>query len=140
MPAIKIKAGLCTGCRTCELICSYRHGAPGFNPALSRIRIKNRGMEKENPVFCRQCPRPKCMESCPSGALTQDPKTGVITLDPELCNACGTCIRMCPFGAMAAHPETGLPLICDLCGGEPACVTYCPNEVLIYAPKGGDPN
>ncbi|WP_422879866.1 4Fe-4S dicluster domain-containing protein [Moorella stamsii] len=92
-------------------------------------------MKKENPTLCRQCLRPKCLESCPNGALTQNPETGVVSLNPVLCNSCGSCIEVCPFGAIVAHKETGLPLICDLCGGEPACVAHCPNSVLIYAVK-----
>jgi Fe-S-cluster-containing hydrogenase component 2 len=26
-----------------------------------------------------------------------------------------------------------LPISCDLCGGDPQCVKYCPREVLFYA-------
>lgn len=138
MPVIKVKASLCTGCRTCELICAYQHGVAGFNPALSRIWIKKEGIDKEVPVLCRQCRRPRCLESCPLGALHQDPITRIVSLSPQQCNACGACIEACPFQAIRPHPETGLPLICDLCNGEPTCVTHCPNAVLACGSKGGE--
>jgi Fe-S-cluster-containing dehydrogenase component len=30
------------------------------------------------------------------------------------------------------HPETGLALICDLCGGDPACVKRCATRAIQY--------
>ena len=33
------------------------------------------------------------------------------------------------------HPETGLPLICDLCDGDPACVKRCATGAIIYADR-----
>ena len=30
------------------------------------------------------------------------------------------------------HPETGLPLICDLCNGDPACVKRCATGAIVY--------
>jgi hypothetical protein len=32
----------------------------------------------------------------------------------------------------ALHPETGLPLICDMCGGDPACVKRCATGAIVY--------
>jgi Fe-S-cluster-containing hydrogenase component 2 len=32
----------------------------------------------------------------------------------------------------ALHPETGLALICDLCGGDPACVKRCATGAIVY--------
>lgn len=28
------------------------------------------------------------------------------------------------------HPDTGKAVACDLCGGEPKCVEFCPEEAL----------
>jgi Fe-S-cluster-containing dehydrogenase component len=41
-------------------------------------------------------------------------------------------VDACPFGVVVLHPETGLPLICDLCGGEPACVVRCATGAISY--------
>jgi ferredoxin len=38
------------------------------------------------------------------------------------------------------HPETGLPLICDLCDGDPACVKRCPTGAISYGDAAADPN
>lgn len=38
----------------------------------------------------------------------------------------------CGMGAVNTDPDTGFPLICDLCGGEPKCVEYCPRNALTY--------
>jgi Fe-S-cluster-containing hydrogenase component 2 len=34
------------------------------------------------------------------------------------------------------HPETGMALICDLCGGDPACVKRCATGAIVYAERG----
>jgi Fe-S-cluster-containing hydrogenase component 2 len=36
----------------------------------------------------------------------------------------------------ALHPETGLVLICDLCGGDPACVKRCATTAIAYVDAG----
>jgi hypothetical protein len=33
---------------------------------------------------------------------------------------------------VALHPETGLALICDLCGGDPACVKRCATGAIAW--------
>lgn len=38
----------------------------------------------------------------------------------------------CPFGAIGQEPETRKMIKCDLCGGEPKCVRWCPNEAIQY--------
>jgi Fe-S-cluster-containing hydrogenase component 2 len=30
------------------------------------------------------------------------------------------------------HPKRGIVVKCDLCGGSPKCVEWCPNNVIIY--------
>lgn len=65
------------------------------------------------------------MPSCPEGALSRDPGLGVILLDENRCTACGVCLDACPFGSISRDPRTGYPLICDLCGGAPACIPRC---------------
>jgi Fe-S-cluster-containing dehydrogenase component len=34
------------------------------------------------------------------------------------------------------HPETGLPMICDLCGGDPQCVKRCATGALKFGRAG----
>ena len=56
----------------------------------------------------------------------------IAQLDESLCVGCGTCVDACPFGMAALHPESGLAIICDLCGGDPACVKRCVTGAIVY--------
>jgi Fe-S-cluster-containing dehydrogenase component len=48
-------------------------------------------------------------------------------------------VDACPFGVVALHPETGLAIICDLCGGDPACVKRCATGAIAYEPVEAGP-
>ena len=42
------------------------------------------------------------------------------------------CTIACPFGATFYDADDDLILKCDLCGGAPECVKYCPTEAISY--------
>lgn len=142
MRRIVVDATKCAGCRVCEVICADMHENV-VSPKLSRITIINPGVleEKPVPVVCRQCQEAKCAQNCPTEALYYDEKAKMVAFNKEKCVACGNCAEACPYGAILLHPETGMPLKCDLCGGNPACVKHCtaqalsieesPDEILI---------
>lgn len=46
------------------------------------------------------------------------------------CKGCDWCVQACEYGGISIHPDTGLSVACDLCGGEPQCVEFCPEEAL----------
>ena len=48
----------------------------------------------------------------------------------DACIRCGKCIEACPFAAISWHPKTELPLVCDVCGGDPECVKFCASKAL----------
>ena len=143
----------CIDCKRCEVACKTFH-------SKSRNTVKAFTVEYPTPqnrvhvegskhlslaVNCRHCEHPKCVEGCISGAMTKDPKTGVVTSNPEKCVGCRTCMSMCPFGAVRIEDvaEKGIAYKCDLCGdglgapGEPSCVAACPNRALIYVESEG---
>lgn len=121
---IEITPSLCTGCIQCELACSITKTGVA-NPLWSRIHIV-KDLEKCNflPVVCRQCNPAPCMDICPQEAIRKSHETGVISIDEELCIQCNSCISACPFGAISIAPDDSI-LVCDLCGGDPACVRFC---------------
>jgi len=91
--ALVIDVGKCTGCRQCELACSYEHTGE-FNPARSRITVFD-FHEKARfvPYTCTQCDQAWCMQVCPVGAITNEVKC-------DLCGGDPACARACPTEAI----------------------------------------
>jgi Fe-S-cluster-containing hydrogenase component 2 len=132
--ALLINPQKCTGCRTCELICSLEHDGE-FNPSLSRVTMVNFPEEILTiPVTCLHCQEPVCKEVCPSGAIEKDDKTGAILINDEECIGCNMCLMVCPIGAIStvSHKTLASHAKCDLCGGEPECVEFCPGGALEF--------
>ncbi|MBI2831907.1 MAG: 4Fe-4S dicluster domain-containing protein [Chloroflexi bacterium] len=131
-----IDAKKCTGCKLCELICSFHHNGV-FKPSVSRIRVKLNTREgTAQPLICRQCKKCTCIEVCRPGAISQDEKTGVITIDHAKCTGCKECIFTCPFQAVGFEEEPkGVAIVCDHCGGKPECVKVCFPGALKYIDK-----
>jgi carbon-monoxide dehydrogenase iron sulfur subunit len=121
----------CTGCRSCELWCSFHHFKE-CNPSMARLRLvifERRGLSI--PVICRQCKDAPCMSECPVDAMMRDPVTNAVVIDNDLCIGCRACVDVCPFGVMKVAP-TGDVFKCDLCGGDPICVKVCTRGALRY--------
>ena len=105
-----------------------------FGTAAARIRVtKIESLGVDHPHVCRLCSHPPCVDACPTGALYRDGTTGAILLVFADCLGCSACADACPFGVVILHPETGLALICDLCGGDPACIKRCATGAILYA-------
>jgi Fe-S-cluster-containing hydrogenase component 2 len=120
----------CTGCRICEVVCSFsKYNKVNVKRARVRV-ISNDKTGQDKPILCVQCNKPKCVDVCQMGALLQDESTGVITVDEMLCNECGLCMMECPFGAIYRDPISKKPLICDLCNGSTKCVLECPASAI----------
>ncbi|HEW91672.1 MAG TPA: 4Fe-4S dicluster domain-containing protein [Thermotogaceae bacterium] len=41
-----------------------------------------------------------CVSYCPTGALSKDKNTYVVSFDSQKCTTCGICVEICPFKAM----------------------------------------
>ncbi len=118
----------CVGCRACEYACSLHHEGVVW-PAKSRIHVyKHKGVV-DVPVICWHCDDAPCIKACPTApkAIEKDPKTNGIKLDAKLCLGakCNKCIEACPSKFIRRDDENGLPLMCDLCDGDPECVKAC---------------
>lgn len=134
MKRILVREALCSGCRACEVACVAWHEG-GFGTATARIRVtKLDHLGVDRPHVCRLCQPAPCVTACPTGALHRSkfPGTEVVLVQPDECIGCSACVDACPFGVATLHPATGLALICDLCGGNPACVQRCATGALVY--------
>ena len=75
-----------------------------------------------------------CAKACPAGAISieREPDGGVrvVAVDKDKCVGCKMCTLACPFGCivvMDGHAEK-----CDLCGGDPQCVSVCRARAIKF--------
>ena len=100
---------------------------------VSRIHVvKKEEIAVNIPMFCFQCEQAVCKAVCLVHAISRDEETGAIAINQDTCIGCKVCLMACPFGAIGQEPETRVMIKCDLCGGEPKCVRWCPNEAIQY--------
>ena len=127
----------CINCRICEDVCSYRF-AGAFKPAVAAIRLERTGkFGKISAHVCNLCEDldgQQCIAACPTEALfLEDLGAGlgsVVKFDADLCITCMACVYDCPEEAVAHDEDNDHYNICDLCGGNPECVRWCPEHVL----------
>ena len=124
----------CSGCRICELVCAIKHFGVN-NPKKSAIKVLTIYPHPvvRMPIVCSQCKVLTCAQVCPVDALQRS--DGVMQLDKENCISCYKCVDACPFGAIYVHEDYDLPIICDMCGGDPECVKKCPTGALRLIPE-----
>ncbi len=122
----------CTGCRNCELACSFKHDGM-FRPRTARVHVQT--WEREGmsvPMMCQQCEDAACVSVCPTGAMHQSKAKGKVGWDANKCIRCRMCTLACPFGCAVYDAASSAILKCDLCDGTPECVAFCPNKALEY--------
>ncbi|MFC1924123.1 (4Fe-4S)-binding protein [Chloroflexota bacterium] len=125
---IKIDADKCTGCRSCEVICSTIHAVPKYsstNPERSRIRVLS---DPYRNAYVPLIAGPYTEAECNGRYMY---RTGGREYDE-----CGFCRASCPSRDIFKDPDSGLPLKCDMCESEssqgPMCVQWCLNDTLTY--------
>jgi Fe-S-cluster-containing hydrogenase component 2 len=142
----------CTGCRTCETVCSaFNHKVEvngeilnGLgNPWLSNIKVHWFNPDVDIPMVCSLCEDAPCINACPippdlfsnRKALYHDTETHTVRNDVERCIGCGQCALACKnmrTGVIYQMPN-GKPFgMCSLCNGNPQCVDYCSYNALKY--------
>ena len=124
---------ICSGCRTCEAVCSlYHEGVAGST--LSRIKWDKDVMDAciTDIYTCKHCAGAECMAACPTGALHTDEETGARVIDEKKCVGCQTCMAACPCNPpmIKYNAAKNVCFKCDLCGGDPQCVKFCPTGAL----------
>ena len=125
MKRLVLDAAKCSGCNSCALTCSLVHEHL-FSPERSRIRIERDAEHAVcTPMVCIQCNDAPCIDACPVQALSRSPTTAAIIVREEGCTGCERCVEACPHGGIGFDRDRGLPMICDLCDGNPECVGFC---------------
>ncbi len=114
----------CTGCRRCEIACSWHHEGKIW-PEASRVRVFMLIPGVEIPHLCAQCVDYPCIAACPVSALAANETTRAVLVDREKCTSCGLCITACPGQIPFLHPGDKKAVICDLCNGDPECAKVC---------------
>jgi len=85
---------LCIKCDECVKACESLHG---------KSRLIRNGIQLGKyliPSACRHCDDPKCMNSCPTGAIKRRPE-GEIYFQYDMCIGCGNCAIACPYDNIA---------------------------------------
>lgn len=128
---ITLDLAKCSGCRRCEVNCSFFHsGKVGRSGARIKV-VKIEGIGIDFPVVCQLCRERYCTR-CPGSAI-QFGYLGQVVVAPTLCTACGICETLCPIGAIEIFGE--IPYVCDLCGGDPRCVKACTMGAISFEPQ-----
>ena len=145
---IVINEDYCIGCRLCEVHCLVAHSKSKkilkafkeegvrFRDAIPRIAFEQKGYTSFG-MPCRHCEDAACLESCMTGALYRDEKTGAVLLNEEKCVGCYMCIMACPYGVIRRQKKKKkIASKCDYCVDTadqiPVCVKNCPNEALTF--------
>jgi CRP-like cAMP-binding protein/Fe-S-cluster-containing hydrogenase component 2 len=133
----------CTHCDECVRGCADAHdGVPRF------VREGERLGTWLIPTACYQCTDPVCMIDCPTGAITRETGSLVVTINPPEhptrgCIGCNGCVERCPWGNIVnvpVDPPHGPRRVdrratkCDLCHARPegpACVQMCPHGSAV---------
>lgn len=141
MKRLMVDYDKCTGCEMCAMRCSLeKTGA--VNPSQARIHLVRH--EEEGimmPAVCRHCHNPKCLPACPVSAIVKDAVTGLVSINADTCIGCKKCLEACTYDSprdVSRQDRTGkqsarVKVICDLCGGSPACAEMCQTGALSYA-------
>lgn len=122
----------CVVCRNCEYACSFRQNGD-FKREDSNIRVEYHNDVKIClPQTCMHCEDAWCLEICPAAAISKNSGTGAIEIDSNRCAGCKMCILACPFGNIHFDKINMISHKCNLCQGEPNCVSFCISGALQY--------
>lgn len=85
---------------------------------------------------CNHCENPKCMEICPTDAISKE-DTGAVIINQQRCIGCQSCVDACPYDVPVFSQETGKTYKCIMCndrlksGLKTACSDACPSVAIF---------
>jgi len=131
----------CIGCKTCQIACKDKNDLK-VGALFRRVETFEGGKFPKPWVFhlstsCYHCQNPKCMEVCPTAAISKR-EDGIVLVNADRCIGCKYCTWACPYGALQFIEEEGIVGKCDFCvdlidkGENPACVDACVMRCLHF--------
>jgi len=143
----------CIGCKACHIACQEKNH---LSPAILWRKVFNYGggdwlRDANHPgrflpsnvfsyhisISCNHCQNPKCMEVCPTAAISKR-EDGIVLVNADRCIGCRYCTWACPYGAPQFNEEKGVITKCNFCydlidkGENPACVDACVMRCLDF--------
>ena len=155
----------CIGCRACVVECKDINGMPpelaspdapwdmATDLSADTLNIIKAHKADDSDEFsfikrnCMHCVDAGCVSVCPVSAMKKDPKTGIVTHDPDACIGCRYCVAACPYNIPKyEYDETfGQIQKCQLCNQKgveridnnqlPGCAEVCPTGANIYGTR-----
>ncbi len=129
----KVSVERCIACGKCELACAFAHGSEG-RPAKTRINIHRRGPELGHADRLLPVRRRGLCRGLPdrgAGAQRGDRRHrhGAVALHllPDV-------RRRLSLRQHAVGRDLHCVQKCDLCGGDPRCVPFCPTGAIAWVP------
>ena len=122
---------------------------------VQHLEVEHRGetVKVHVPRRCMHCDNPPCSALCPFGVNEKTPE-GPVVINTNGCFGGAKCRDVCPWkipqrqAGVGLYKEVapkfaggGVMYKCDLCcdlvlqGREPACVTACPKQAMLFGPK-----
>ncbi|HUU86064.1 MAG TPA: 4Fe-4S dicluster domain-containing protein [Phycisphaerae bacterium] len=122
-----------------------RRPLPRSHTVINRyLNPKDPSKPLYNKFNCMHCNDPACLSACLVTAFSKR-ADGPVVYDASRCMGCRYCMVACPFEIPTYDydmPLTPQVRKCNLCAHlvpekqpAPACVTICPEEVMIYGPR-----
>ncbi|HYG59747.1 MAG TPA: DMSO/selenate family reductase complex B subunit [Symbiobacteriaceae bacterium] len=132
----------CIACKTCQVACNDKNDLK-VGTLFRRVHTFEGGKFPKPWVYhlsiaCNHCAEPRCVQNCPTGALSKREKDGLVVHDKDACIGCRYCTWACPYGAPQFIEEAGRIGKCTGCadlvdrGQNPACVDACGMRVLEF--------